>query len=64
MPNGFYVEVIDLDGVTHHIGPFKARSNARDWIEQNPLDGDRHQRPAWSAKGQPLHEPEEVLNRE
>lgn len=39
MPNGYYVEVVDVDGIRHHIGPFKERSNARDWIAQNGLDG-------------------------
>ena len=54
MPYGFYVEVVDLDGVRHHIGPFKARSNASDWIAQNTLDGDRRV-PAPIPKGPWLH---------
>lgn len=41
MPDRVYVEVVDLEGITHHIGPFKARSNARDWIAQHSCSSDR-----------------------
>ena len=41
--NGFMVEVIDRDGITQHLGPFRQRSQAARWIEQN--------------EGQPAHAP-------
>ena len=55
MTSGIYVEVVDLDGLAHHIGPFKDRSNARNWIAQNSLDGIRRQGPTWTANGPQLY---------
>ena len=32
----YMVEVIGADGLKHHVGPFKLRSDAEAWIAQNP----------------------------
>jgi len=32
----FMVEVTGPDGLAHHVGPFKSRQEAEDWIAQNP----------------------------
>jgi hypothetical protein len=34
----YIVEVIGEDGLKHHVGPFKRREEAEDWIAQNPED--------------------------
>ena len=34
MANKFYVEVIGADGLKHHMGPFKLRTQAKQWIAQ------------------------------
>jgi len=33
--DSFYVETVGPDGLKHHVGPFKGRRRAQDWIEQN-----------------------------
>ena len=33
-----FVEVIGHDGLPHHVGPFRSRVQAEEWIEQNPID--------------------------
>ena len=30
-----FVEVIGLDGLAHHVGPFASRDEAEEWIAQN-----------------------------
>jgi hypothetical protein len=35
----YFVEVIGPDGLKHHVGPFKHRAEAEEWIAQNPSDG-------------------------
>jgi hypothetical protein len=45
MSNDYYVEVVDLNGIAHHVGPFKEHSKARDWIARNSLDSNRRQLP-------------------
>jgi hypothetical protein len=37
-PGEYMVEVIGPDGLKHHVGPFKLRQEAEDWIAQNPSD--------------------------
>ena len=38
MPGEFMVEVVEPGGLKHHVGPFKLRQEAEDWIAQNPSD--------------------------
>jgi hypothetical protein len=41
MPAGAYiVEVNGLDGLKHHVGPFRRREEAEAWIAQNPSAAD------------------------
>lgn len=49
MPRGYYIEVVDLDGLRHHVGPFKKRSNAHDWIRQYSVGGDQHETSAFTG---------------
>jgi hypothetical protein len=30
-----FVEIIGLDGLAHHVGPFKSPAHAEEWIELN-----------------------------
>jgi hypothetical protein len=34
----YFVEVTGTDGLKHHVGPFKVRQDAEDWIAQNTPD--------------------------
>jgi hypothetical protein len=36
----FIIEVIGADGLRHHVGPFRQREDAENWIAQNPSDCD------------------------
>ncbi len=55
MSNGYYVEVVDLDGVAHHVGPFTEHSKARDWIARNSLDNGRQLPTSSSRWGAPSY---------
>jgi len=35
---GIMVELTGLDGLVHHVGPFKSRDDARAWISRNSPD--------------------------
>jgi hypothetical protein len=34
----YIVEVIGPDGLKHHVGPFRVREEAENWIARNPPD--------------------------
>ncbi len=34
----YIIEVIGADGLAHHVGPFKQREDAENWIAQNPSE--------------------------
>ncbi len=40
MPDQVFVEIIGVDGLAHHVGPFQTSAQAEAWIELNATDKD------------------------
>jgi hypothetical protein len=56
MAREYYVEAIGPDGLKHHVGPFKLRSLAKEWIAQHGSAWDDE-----GMRGQYASQPSSIL---